>query len=156
MTENFLTPEGVAKVKAELEELIQVKRPALAARLRDAIKMGDLSENADYHAAKEDQGFLEGRILELENLLRTATVITSGDGGTPDVVEMGRTVTVREKGNRFEESYTLVGAKEANPREGKISNESPIGKALRGRRIGEIAVAETPAGAIELEILRIE
>jgi len=156
MTENFLTPEGVAKVKAELEDLIQVKRPAMAARLRDAIKMGDLSENADYHAAKEDQGFLEGRILELENLLRTATVITSGNGGTPDVVEMGRTVTVREKGNRFEETYTLVGAKEANPREGKISNESPIGKALRGRRVGEIAVAETPAGAIQLEVLRIE
>ena len=156
MTENFLTPEGVAKVKAELEDLIQVKRPAMAARLRDAIKMGDLSENADYHAAKEDQGFLEGRILELENLLRTATVITSGNGGTPDVVEMGRTVTVREKGNRFEETYTLVGAKEANPREGKISNESPIGKALRGRRVGEIAVAETPAGANQLEVLRIE
>jgi transcription elongation factor GreA len=156
MPENFLTPDGVDKVKAELEELIKVKRPALAVRLHDAIKMGDLSENADYHAAKEDQSFMEGRIQELENLLRTATVITNADGGAVDVVEMGRTVTVREKGNYTEEAYTLVGAKEANPREGKISNESPIGKALRGKRVGDIAVAETPAGPVRFEILKIE
>ncbi len=156
MTENFLTPEGAVKVKAELEELTTVKRPALALRLRDAIKMGDLSENADYISAKEDQAFLEGRIQELESLLRTATIITPNGQGAADVVEMGRTVTVREKGDVTEETYTLVGAKEANPREGKISNESPIGKALRGKRVGEIAVAETPTGRIRLEILRVE
>ncbi len=157
MAESFLTPEGAAKVKAELEELITVKRPALAARLREAIKMGDLSENADYHAAKEDQGFLEGRIQELENLLRTATIISNAnDGGTPEVVEIGRTVTVQEVGDRTQETYMLVGAKEASPREGKISNESPIGRALRGKRVGETAVAETPTGQIRFKILKIE
>ena len=156
MPESFLTPEGAAKVKAELQELTTVKRAALAARLRDAIKMGDLSENADYISAKEDQAFLEGRIQELENLLRTATIISTEAQGAVEVVDMGRTVTVREKGDYTEETYRLVGAKEASPREGKISNESPIGKALRGKRVGDIAVAETPTGTIKFEILRIE
>ena len=96
MPESFLTPEGAAKVKAELQELTTVKRAALAARLRDAIKMGDLSENADYISAKEDQAFLEGRIQELENLLRTATIISTEAQGAVEVVDMGRTVTVRE------------------------------------------------------------
>ena len=156
MSESFLTPEGAAQAKAELEELIKVKRPALAARLHDAIKMGDLSENADYISAKEDQAFLEGKILELEALLRSATIINTQSNGAAEVVDMGRTVTVREKGNYTDETYTLVGAKEANPREGRISHESPIGKALRGRRVGETAVAETPTGKIEFTILRIE
>jgi transcription elongation factor GreA len=156
MPENFLTPEGAAQAKAELDELIKVQRPALAARLRDAIKMGDLSENADYHAAKEDQAFLEGKIQELEALLRSAIIFTPGGDGATDVVDLGRTVTVREKGDYAEETYMLVGAKEANPREGKISHESPIGKALRGKRVGEKAVAETPAGRIVFEILKIE
>jgi transcription elongation factor GreA len=156
MSETFLTPEGAAQAKAELEELIKVQRPALAARLRDAIKMGDLSENADYISAKEDQAFLEGKIQELEALLRAATIITTDGNGAADVVDMGRTVTVREKGNYTDETYTLVGAKEASPREGKISHESPIGKALRGKRVGETAVAETPTGKIEFKIVKIE
>jgi len=156
MSETFLTPEGAAQAKAELEELIKVQRPALAARLRDAIKMGDLSENADYISAKEDQAFLEGKIQELEALLRSATIITTDGHGAAEVVDMGRTVTVREKGNYTDESYTLVGAKEANPREGKISHESPIGKALRGKRVGETAIAETPTGKIEFKIVKIE
>jgi transcription elongation factor GreA len=156
MPENFLTPEGAVKAKAELDELIKVQRPAMAARLRDAIKMGDLSENADYISAKEDQAFLEGKIQELEALLRSATIISAGGDGAADVVDMGRKVTVREKGDYAEETYMLVGAKEANPREGKISHESPIGKALRGKRVGERAVAETPTGKIVFEIVKIE
>jgi transcription elongation factor GreA len=156
MSEIYLTSEGLTQAKAELQELITVQRRALAARLRDAIKMGDLSENADYISAKEDQAFLEGRILELEALLRSATIITTSGNGTADVVDMGRTVTVREKGDDAEETYTLVGAKEASPREGKISHESPIGKALRGKRVGDLAVAETPTGKIQFEILKIE
>jgi transcription elongation factor GreA len=156
MSEDFLTPEGAAKAKAELEELIKVQRPTMAARLRDAIKMGDLSENADYHSAKEDQAFMEGKIQELEALLRSATIITAGGDGDVDVVDMGRTVTVREKGGYTEETYMLVGAKEASPAEGKISHESPIGKALRGKRVGDRAVAETPTGKIVFEILKIE
>jgi transcription elongation factor GreA len=156
MSENFLTPEGAAQARAELEELVKVKRPALAARLREAIKMGDLSENADYISAKEDQSFLEGKIQELEALLRSAIIISTESNGAAEVVDMGRTVTVREKGNYTDETYTLVGAKEASPREGKISHESPIGKALRGKRVGETAIAETPTGKIEFKILKIE
>lgn len=153
MTEKFLTPEGAARVKAELQELIEVKRPEIAARLREAIKMGDLSENADYIMAKEDQAFLEGRILELQELLRVATIIT--DAAPTGVVSMGNRVTVQEPG-QDPETFTLVGAKEADPRQGRISNDSPIGRALLGKRVGDTAKVETPAGALKMKIVKIE
>ena len=154
MTEKFLTHEGAEKIKVELKELIEVKRLEIAARLRDAIKMGDLSENADYTMAKEDQAFLEGRILELQELLRTATIINEADahGG---VVNMGSRVTVQE-GNASSETYLLVGAKEADPRAGKISNESPMGRALLGKRVGDMVKVETPAGLVKFKVLNIE
>lgn len=155
MSETFLTPEGVVKLKAELQELVTVKRSALAARLRDAIKMGDLSENADYIMAKEEQAFLEGRIQELENMLRSAILIESSANGRGGLVSIGSTVTVQEPGEE-PETFRLVGAQEASPREGKISNESPFGKALLGKRVGETAQAETPTGVIRLKILKIE
>ena len=139
MAETYLTPEGKVKLKAELDELINIKRPALAKRLRDAIQQGDLSENADYHVAKEDQAFLEGRVLELEETLRRAVIIETNNGPT-DTVQMGSRVTVQEPGDD-PETFILVGAKEANPREGKISNESPIGRALLGKRVDDIAQA---------------
>jgi transcription elongation factor GreA len=151
--EYYLTPEGKTKVQAELDELINVKKPALARRLREAIQQGDLSENADYHVAKEDQAFLEGRILELQEVLRRAVIIN--EAGPRDSVQLGSRVTVQEEG-QDPETYFLVGAKEASPREGKISNESPIGKALLGKRIGERARAVTPAGEIVFQILKIE
>jgi transcription elongation factor GreA len=154
MTDTYLTPEGKVKLKAELDELTNVKRPALAKRLRDAIQQGDLSENADYHVAKEDQAFLEGRILELEQTLRRAVIIETNNGPS-DTVQMGSRVTVQEPGED-PETFVLVGAKEANPREGKISNESPIGRALLGKRVGDIAQAATPAGLLTFKILKIE
>ena len=154
MPETFLSPEGAEKLKAELYDLTTLKRAELAARLRDAIKMGDLSENADYIMAKEEQAFLEGRIQELQTLLRTATIVVNGSGGT-EVVSVGSKVTVREKGED-PETFLVVGAREADPRSGKISNESPIGRALLGKRVGETAKAETPGGAIQFEILKIE
>jgi transcription elongation factor GreA len=154
MTETYLTPEGAANVRAELDRLKNVERPALVKRLRDAIQQGDLSENADYHAAKEDQAFLEGKILQLEETLRRAVIIQEGTL-MGDTVQPGSRVTVQEEGND-PETFILVGAKEANPREGKISNESPVGRALLGRQVGEIARVTTPAGDIELEILKIE
>jgi transcription elongation factor GreA len=154
MAETFLTPEGAEKLRAELKELITTQRAALAARLREAIRMGDLSENADYLMAKEEQAFLEGRIQELEVLLRTATIVPDGGAGT-DVVSVGNRVTVREKGED-PETFFVVGAKEADPRAGKISNESPIGRALMGRRVGESVQAETPGGVVQFEILKIE
>lgn len=154
MAETYLTPEGKVKLKAELDELINIKRPALAKRLRDAIQQGDLSENADYHVAKEDQAFLEGRVLELEETLRRAVIIETNNGPT-DTVQMGSRVTVQEPGED-PETFILVGAKEANPREGKISNESPIGRALLGKRVDDIAQAATPAGRLTFKVLKIE
>lgn len=154
MTEqHYLTAEGAAKLKEELAELKGPRRNAIAARLRDAIEMGDLSENADYHKAKEDQGFLEGRIQELEFLLKNATIIE--EKSKYNHVEVGATVTVQE--DEFDpEKYFIVGAKEADPRNGKISNESPIGKALMGKKIGDTATAKTPGGEIRLKVLKIE
>ena len=149
---NYLTPEGEAKLKAELEELKGPKREELAARLRSAIQMGDLSENADYHKAKEDQGFLEGRIQEIEAILRHAVIIEKSAG---DVVSIGSHVTIQE-GDLEPETYHIVGPTEADPRKGRISHESPIGVALMNKKVGEVAEAETPGGRIKFKIVKIE
>jgi transcription elongation factor GreA len=114
--------------------------------------MGDLSENADYHKAKEDQGFLEGRIQEIEAVLRTAIIV---EKTRSDIVTVGSHVTVQED-NYDPEIYYVVGAKEADPRQSKISNESPIGKALMEHKVGEVVEAEAPDGKIKLKILKIE
>ncbi|MBL8078553.1 MAG: transcription elongation factor GreA [Anaerolineales bacterium] len=150
---HYLTPEGAEKLQAELDELKGTKREELSARLRSAIQMGDLSENADYHKAKEDQGFLEGRIQELEAILRNSVIIekTKSTG----VVTIGSQVTIQEEG--FDpESYHLVGPTEADPRKGKISHESPIGRALMDKKVGDLAEAETPGGKIKFKIIKIE
>jgi len=150
----YLTADGAAKLESELLNLKGPQREALSRRLHDAIQNGDLSENADYHKAKEDQGFLEGRIQELEFILRNAVIVEKTD--TPkDVVAVNVHVTVQEKG--FEpEIFHLVGATEADPRSGKISHESPIGSALMGHRVGDIVEVETPGGIIKLTIEKIE
>lgn len=148
----YLTPEGAAKLKAELAELTGPRREALAQRLRAAIQMGDLSENADYHKAKEDQAFLEGRIQEIEAILRIAVVVEKRQS---DVVTVGSRVTVQEEG--FDpETFDVVGAKEADPRNGKISNESPFGAALMDHKVGDVVEATTPAGKTRLKILKVE
>jgi transcription elongation factor GreA len=148
----YLTQEGEKKLKAELAELTGPRRQELAQRLRSAIQMGDLSENADYHKAKEDQAFLEGRIQEIENVLRMAVIV---EKTRSDVVMVGSKVTVQE--DHFDpEVYDLVGAKEADPRNGKISNESPIGRALMDHRVGDVVEAETPGGKLRFKILKIE
>ncbi|HRQ24833.1 MAG TPA: transcription elongation factor GreA [Anaerolineales bacterium] len=150
---NYLTPEGEAKLKAELEELKGPRRIELAARLRSAIQMGDLSENADYHKAKEDQAFLEGRIQEIEAILRNSAIIEKSTD--KDVVSIGDTVTIQEEG--FDpETYYLVGPTEADPRNGRISHESPIGVAILGKKVGDVAEAETPGGKIKFKIVAIE
>ena len=151
--EIFLTPEGETKLREELAELTGPRRVELAKRLRHAISQGDLSENADYIAAKEQQAFLEGKIQEIETVLREATVVENGGNG--ERVEVGSTVTVKEDG-REPDTYHLVGIKEADPRRGKISNESPIGKALLGKRVGEVAIAKTPVGEMKLKIVEIK
>jgi len=148
----YLTPEGETRLRAELAELTGRRRQELAQRLRAAIQMGDLSENADYHKAKEDQAFLEGRIQELEAILRMAVIIEKKQS---DVVTVGSHVTIQE-GDSPPETYHVVGAKEADPRNGKISNESPIGKALIDHKVGDVVEAETPSGRIKFKILKIE
>jgi len=148
----YLTPEGAEKLRTELKELTGPRREELSRRLRSAIQMGDLSENADYHKAKEDQAFLEGRIQEIEAVLRTAVIVEKTNS---DVVTVGSTVTMQED-NFDPETYYVVGGKEADPRQGKISNESPIGSALMGHKVGDVVEAATPGGKVKFKILKVE
>ena len=148
----YLTPEGETRLKAELAELTGPRRQQIAQRLRAAIQMGDLSENADYHKAKEDQAFLEGRIQELEAILRMAVIIEKKQS---DLVTVGSHVTIQE-GDSPPETYHVVGAKEADPRNSRISNESPIGRALMDHKVGDVVAADVPDGRIEFRILKIE
>ncbi len=149
----YLTAEGKAKLEKELEKLQGPEREKLAKRLRSAIEMGDLSENADYKTAKEYQGFLEGRIQDIEYTLRYATVVEENENGH-ETVAVGAKVTVQEKGYP-PETYQMVGSKEADPIAGKISHVSPMGKALIGKEVGEEVTVETPNGKIELKILEV-
>ena len=151
--EYYLTPEAAINLRNELEELKGPRRSDLAKRLRFAIQQGDLTENADYIAAKEEQAFLEGRILELETLLRDAIIVENTE--PCDQVRIGCTVTVTMD-NGEERVFHMVGMKEADPRRGKISHESPIGKALMDSRVGDTVTAETPAGKIQLKIIEIQ
>lgn len=138
----FLTEEGKKMLQVELEQLTGPQREALAKRLKSAIEMGDLSENADYKTAKEEQSFLEGRIQEIEQILKYGTIINK-DEQKAGVVTIGSIVIVQE-GQYPQETYEVVGLKESNPREGKISYVSPMGKALMGKKVGEIATMELP------------
>lgn len=150
----YLTPEGKLKLENELQELKTRGRKEIANRLKQAISMGDLSENADYHKAKEDQGFLEGRIQDIESILYHSELIE--ENAEYHQVAIGAKVTVKEA-DYPPETYHLVGREEASPQDGRISNESPIGKALLGHKVGDIVIADLPNGeTIELEIMAIE
>ena len=149
----YLTDAGIQKLNYELTNLTAKQRPELAKRLRDAIKMGDLKENADYHAAKEDQAFIEGRILEVQEMLRSSVLISNQID--KQEVSIGSTVTISED-NSDEEQYTLVGPAEADPTMGRISHESPIGQAIIGKSIGDSVQVSTPGGNITFQIIRIE
>ncbi|OGO21262.1 MAG: transcription elongation factor GreA [Chloroflexi bacterium RBG_16_51_16] len=155
MATNFLTKEGFQKLQDELEHLRTVKRQEVAERLHEAMEGGELIENAEYEAAKNEQAFVEGRIQELETLLATARVIEENGGGKKsDSVQVGSKVTIKE-GNYEDETYTIVGAAEANPREGKISNESPIGKAILNHKVGDVVTVETPSGPYKVKIIKV-
>jgi transcription elongation factor GreA len=149
----YVTEEGLQHLKDELAYLTTTKREELSAKLEAAIAQGDLKENADYHDAKEEQGFAEARVRDIEDILRRAQIID--DDGPSDIVRVGSTVTVSEEGYDEEETYSIVGAAEAAPAEGRISNESPIGQALIGARKGQIVNVNTPGGSIEFTILSI-
>jgi transcription elongation factor GreA len=155
MPTTFLTKEGYQKLQDELEHLRSVKRQEVANRLHEAMEGGELIENAEYEAAKNEQAFVEGRIQELEILLATARVIDGSKKEKADLVQIGSTVTIKEDGSK-PEVYTIVGAAEANPREGRISNESPIGKAILNHRVGDEVQVEAPAGMYKVTIMKID
>lgn len=150
-----MTIEGKEQLEFELNELKTTKRKEIVERIKVARGFGDLSENSEYESAREEQAFVEGRIQKLANMLQYADIID-----TDDVVEgeitLGRTVQFKELPDGFEEEYKIVGAAEADPFEGKISNESPIAKALMGRQAGEQVTIETPGGQMEVEILSVQ
>ena len=149
----YLTQEGKENLIKELEDLKGPKRQAIAKRLKHAIEMGDLSENADYKSAKEDQGFLEGRIQEIEAILKVAEVVEKNTENNGEI-GIGSKVKVQESGFP-PELFIIVGVKEANAASGKISYESPLGNALIGHKKGEIVKVITPGGNLLLEILEV-
>lgn len=153
-----MTLEGKTKLEKELNELKTVKRPEVVDRIKVARSFGDLSENSEYDSAKEEQGFVEGRINLIEQMLRNALIITEDDSS--NVVSLGKTITFDEliggKRANFEESYTIVGSAEADPIEGKISNDSPIAKALMGKHVDDVVKLTTPGGDMEVIILEIK
>ncbi len=149
----LLTSEGRERLQSELDHLRSVKRPQLAEQLRVAIEAGDLSENVGYEDAKHEQALLEGRILTLETLLKKAVIVD--DAVASERVVFGSRVTVMERG-RGEQSFRIVGSAEVDPRNGRISNESPVGKALLDHRVGDEVAIETPDGVLCFEILDIQ
>src|SRR3989304_6118935 len=156
MPTNFLTKEGFEKLQDELEYLRTIKRQEVADRLHEAMEGGELIENAEYEAAKNEQAFVEGRIQELEMILASARVIDDKlKKEKGDLVQVGSTVTIKEDGSS-PEKYTIVGAAEANPREGKISNESPIGKAILNHHAGEEVNVEAPGGTFKVKIVKVD
>jgi transcription elongation factor GreA len=146
----YITAEGLERLKAELHQLITVDRPRVASRIHDAKLDGDITENAEYEDAKQEQSFLEGRIATLESQLMNAELIEKGNG---DRVGIGSKVVI--KGSDGEESFTIVGSAEAAPREGRISNESPVGVALMGHKKGDKVTVEAPSGPVTFTVVRI-
>lgn len=149
----YLTPEGLETLKKELQNLIDVKRPELLESLSQARNQGDLSENAEYQAAKDDLGFTDGRIDELQEMLKHIVMIDDSLKVGKKNVQLGTTVTLEVDGKK--QVYTLVGEWEANPQESKISHESPLGKAVLGKKVGEKVEVEAPAGKIFYTVVEI-
>lgn len=151
--ESYLTREGEAALRSELKQLVETRRPALARKLKDAVAQGDLKENADYHDAKEQLGFVEGRVQHIESVLMNAIIVDHA--GASDEVRVGSTVVIQEIGTGENEEYRIVGSAEANPRQRKISQKSPIGSALLGKQVGKKVSVTTPDGEIKFKIVEI-
>ena len=147
----YISEDGLTKLRAELEELINVRRQEIAQRIHDAKEHGDLAENAEYEDAKNEQALVEGQIQRLEGLIKNSTLI---EGHGTDHVQVGSTVKV--EGSDGREEFTIVGSTEASPRDGKISNESPIGKAILNHQVGESVPVETPDGTYKVKIIKIK
>lgn len=151
--EVFLTAKGFTDIESELDELKRVKRPEIIKAIKEARALGDLSENADYHAAREEQAIIEGRIQELEYMIEHASIISEE---ASDVVKIGSSVVIRYEEEEDLEEYKIVGSTEADPFENKISNESPIAKALLGKKKGSKVMVESPNGEYEIELVEIK
>lgn len=152
--EVILTVEGLKKLEEELEQLKSVKRREVAERIKQAISFGDISENSEYEDAKNEQAFIEGSILTLEKMLRNAKIIDDENLNT-EVVSLGSTVLIKDLESGDEFTYTIVGSVEANPGASKISNESPVGKAILGQPKGQIVEVDVPAGQLKYQIVDI-
>jgi transcription elongation factor GreA len=148
-----ITPEGLESVRKELDQLVTVRRPAIVAKIKAAREFGDLSENFEYHAAKNEQGFLEARIKELEQIVKNHVLIHAAKSS--GVVNMGSTVRFQEDGEG-DETYRIVGPAEADPKAGTVSYESALGKAMLGHRVGDEVEVKTPNGAYRVRITAIE
>ncbi|GEK58792.1 transcription elongation factor GreA [Marinococcus halophilus] len=152
--QHFMTEEGRKKLEEELEYLKTERRQEVVERIKIARSFGDLSENSEYDAAKDEQAFVEGRVGQIEQMLKNAAIIEE-DTSNNSVVSLGKSVRFKELPNGDEESYTIVGSAESDPLEGKISNDSPMAQSLLGRQIGEQVTVSTPGGDIEVEIIEI-
>lgn len=151
----YLTRDGKTRLEAELKELTTVERRHVADRINAAKELGDISESGEYEDAKKSQSLLEGRIRELKNMLSNAALIEEEEAHSSREVRIGSSVTVRFDGDDEEETWTIVGSAEASPREGRISNESPIGSAILGKKVRQKATVQTPNGAMKLTIVKI-
>ena len=149
----YLTPEGLKKLQEELDYLRNVRRPQVAQHIHDAKADGDISENAGYDEAKNEQAFVEGRIKTIEAMLRKAIIIE--ESGSTHEVQLGSSVTIKEVDGDELETYQIVGSAEVDPANGKISNVSPLGKALLGRRVGDKITVQTPGGVLHFEVVEI-
>ena len=149
----LLTKEGLKKLQAELDQLKKEGRKEVAARLAEAVSYGDLSENSEYDEAKNQQAFIEGRILELEDQVKNAEIIS--DKGETGMIQIGSTVTLQRKGEKEKHEYTIVGSTEADPMMHKISNESPVGSAILGKKAKDAVKVKAPGGEFEYSILKV-
>ncbi|WP_182200508.1 transcription elongation factor GreA [Paraliobacillus salinarum] len=151
----YMTQEGKEKLEKELHDLKTIKRQEVVERIKVARDFGDLSENSEYDAAKDEQAFVESRIGQVENMIRNAVIIENNDQN-PNVVSLGKSVTFKELPDGDEETYMIVGSAEADPFEGKISNDSPIAKSLLGCEIGHEVTVPTPAGDMHVKIISVD
>ncbi|MFB1050736.1 transcription elongation factor GreA [Paraliobacillus sp. JSM ZJ581] len=151
----YMTQEGKEKLEKELHDLKTIKRQEVVERIKVARDFGDLSENSEYDAAKDEQAFVESRIVQVENMIRNAVIIENNDQN-PNMVSLGKSVTFQELPDGDEETYVIVGSAEADPFEGKISNDSPIAKSLLGCEIGQEVTVPTPAGEMDVKIIRVD
>jgi transcription elongation factor GreA len=152
--EVILTVDGLNKLEKKLEVLKTVRRREVAERIRQALELGDISENSEYEDAKNEQGFIEGQILEIEKMLRNAKVIDEQDVNS-DIVGVGSKVTLIDVNNKTEVKYRIVGSAEADPEQAKISNESPVGRSLIGKKVGDKVNVEAPIGTIKYQVKAI-